>query len=128
VIHLVKSIGFSIEGEQLDDHFHCSFCKAIPGSPTLLVVGIHWNLVKESTAKFTIDDLWNQAIPLENHLHIKELSPNHTLYMICLHGWRHNLESLKYFLDIIQVIYKDPDILDFESIFKLAKHIKHLRE
>ncbi|MDQ0198763.1 nucleotidyltransferase family protein [Neobacillus ginsengisoli] len=120
-IDTVKLLGFTVDGEEIPGHFHSSFCKEIPHSSIPLVVEIHWNLVKENTANFQIDDLWNESISIGSSTHIKELSPNHTFYMICLHGWRHNLDSLKYFLDIIQVIYKHRDELDYEQIFKLAQ-------
>jgi hypothetical protein len=119
-IDTVKSLGFTVEEEQVPGHFHCSFSKVLPHSAIPLVVEIHWSLVKESTSNFDINDLWMQSIAVGQFSHIKELSSQHTFYMICLHGWRHNLDSMKYFLDIIQVIYKNREELDYEQIFTLA--------
>src|SRR5207249_983418 len=85
-----------------------------------LVVELHWSLVKENTSRFDINDFWDQAKPVAHFSHIKELSENHIFYMICLHGWRHNLDSLKYFIDIIQVIHKYRLVLDYQEIFTLA--------
>lgn len=119
-IATVKSLGFTVEEEQVPGHFHCSFSKKLPHSPIPLVVEIHWSLVKESTSNFDINDFWKQSKAVGPFSHIKELSPQHTFYMICLHGWRHNLDSLKYFLDIIQVIIKHREELDYEQIFTLA--------
>jgi hypothetical protein len=44
--------------------------------------------------------------------------------MICLHGWRHNLDSLKYFLDIVQMIDVLRDELDFEILLRDAVSLK----
>ncbi len=126
-IEVVISLGFAVEEEQIPGHFHCSFSKKLPTSTMPLVVEIHWNLVKENTAKFDIKDLWSQSVTIGQSAHIKELSPLHTFYMICLHGWRHNLDSLKYFLDIIQMIYKLADEIDYEILFKLAASHKTLK-
>lgn len=119
-INLVKSLGYTNVWEHLPEHFHCSFYKPLPQSPIPLVVELHWNILKENTSKVDINELWAQAKPIAQFLHVKRLSPNHTFYMICLHGWRHNLDSMKYFIDIIQVINKYNEELDYDEIFKLA--------
>ena len=119
-IHLTKSLGFTVEEEMIPGHFHCSFSKELPQSEVPLVVELHWSIVKENTSSFDINDLWDQAKPVGHFSHIKKLSPNHTFYMICLHGWRHNLDSMRYFLDIIQVINKYSLVLDYQEIFALA--------
>ncbi|OIK15472.1 hypothetical protein BIV60_09395 [Bacillus sp. MUM 116] len=125
VIHL---LGFTVEEAPIPGHFHCSYSKKLPNSEMPLVVELHWSLVKQSTSKFDIDDLWKDARTVERYKHIKELTPNHTFYMICLHGWRHNLDSMKYFMDIIQVLYLYHVELDFEEILKLAAvHQTHKR-
>jgi hypothetical protein len=126
-IESVKSLGFTIEEEQIPGHFHCSYSKELPTSTMPLVVELHWNLVKENTSQFDINDLWSQAKQVGHFAHIKELSPNDTFYMICLHGWRHNLDSTKYFLDIIQMINNLPNEIDYNYILKLAKSHKTLK-
>ena len=119
-IKCVKSLGYSIEQERIPSHFHISFSKPLPCSPIPLTIELHWDLLKENTANLNIMEFWNQASPIKNSLHIKELSDYHTFYMICLHGWRHNLDSLKYFLDIIQMIHLLKDKLDFNILLKDA--------
>jgi hypothetical protein len=126
-IEIIKSLGFSIEEEKIPGHFHCSFSKKLPGSTMPLVVELHWNIVKESTSQFNINDLWRQAKHVSNFQHVKEFSPNHLFYMICLHGWRHNLDSMKYFLDIIQLIHTLGREIDFDDLLKLAASHKTLR-
>ena len=103
-VRLVKQLGFTVEEEKIPGHFHCSYSKQLPGSEIPLVVELHWDLLKESTAQFNIEEFWQAARPLGKYSSIKELSSLHVFYMIILHGWRHNLDSLKYYLDIIQLI------------------------
>jgi len=126
-IESVKSFGFTVEEEFIPGHFHCSFSKKLPGSPTPLVVELHWDLVKKSTSRFNINDLWKQSVPVSQSGYIKELSPLHTFYMICLHGWRHNLDSMKYFIDIMQVIDKERKEIDFDQFIQLAESHQTLK-
>ncbi|TWD98884.1 putative nucleotidyltransferase-like protein [Neobacillus bataviensis] len=126
-IEIIKNLGFTVEEEQVPGHFHCSFSKTIPGSTMPLVVEIHWNIVRENTSAIRISDLWDQAEQAGNFKHIKELSPNHLFYMICLHGWRHNLDSSKYFIDIIQLIYKLDGQIDYDYLLKIASSHKTLK-
>lgn len=126
-IEIIKTLGFTVEEEQVPGHFHCSFSKKLFGSFMPLVVELHWNIVKENTSQFNINDLWEQAQQVSQSKYIKELSPNHLFYMICLHGWRHNLDSTKYFIDIIQLIYKLGGKIDYDYLLKLAALHKTLK-
>ncbi|PHA03098.1 hypothetical protein COE51_01775 [Bacillus pseudomycoides] len=126
-IDCIKSLGFTVEEEYIPSHFHCSFSKVLPGSTIPLTVEIHWDLLKENTSHLQIEEFWNQAKSLKRYNHIKELSDYHTFYMICLHGWKHNLNSLKYFIDIIQMIYVLHDKLDYAILFKEAASHKTLK-
>ena len=88
-----------------------------------LTVELHWNIVKENTANFQIEEMWNDSSTIEGYQHVRELSDLHTFYMICLHGWRHNLDSLKYFIDIIQLIIHLGDKIDYDELEKMtARH------
>lgn len=119
-VEIIKLMGFEIEEKPILSHFHSSLSKKIPGSPFPLTVEIHWDILKEATANFKIEEFWNGAVLLEKHQYVKKLSDYHTFYLICLHGWRHNLDSPKYFLDIIQMIYFLKDRLQYEVLFKDA--------
>ncbi|WP_207627600.1 MULTISPECIES: nucleotidyltransferase family protein [Bacillaceae] len=119
-IDTVKSLGYLMEKEVIPGYFHCSLWKELPHSKIPLVVELHWSLIKEKTSSFEIEDIWNQSLSVGQFSYIKELSLQHTFYMILLHGWRHNLDSPKYFLDIIQVINQMDDEHDYEILLKLA--------
>lgn len=66
-------------------------------------------------------------MPVSKSGYIKELSHLHTFYMICLHGWRHNLDSMKYFIDIIQIIDKVSNKIDYEQFITLAESRQTLK-
>lgn len=119
-VKMVKKLGFTTEEERIPGHFHCSYSKQLPGSEIPLVVELHWDLLKESTAHFNIHDFWRAATHHGHSEFIKELSAFHTFYMITLHGWRHNLDSLKYYMDIIQLIHCLKEEVDFEQIIAIA--------
>lgn len=127
-VSLVKEYGFTEEGEQIEGHFHISYTKVLPGSPLPLVVELHWDLVKEDTAHLDIQEFWEGAVPAGKNPYIKRLSHYHAFYMICLHGWRHNLDSLKYFIDIIQMIHTLKDEIDYEKLlFDAVSHKTYKR-
>lgn len=125
-VNCVKSLGY-IEQERIPSHFHWSFSKPIPDSSIPLTIELHWDLMKEKTSDLNLDEFWEQATAMGSYRYIKELSDYHTFYMICLHGWRHNLCSLKYFLDIIQMIYFLQDNIDYIRLQKDAAAHKTLR-
>lgn len=120
-VELVKQLGFIVEEERIPGHFHCSYSKQLPGSEIPLVVELHWDLLKESTARFNIEEFWKASKPTGQYSFVKELSSLHIFYMIILHGWRHNLDSLKYHLDIIQLIQFFKDYLDFDLLITMAE-------
>ncbi len=63
--------------------------------------------------------MWNDSSTIEGYQHVRELSDLHTFYMICLHGWRHNLDSLKYFID-----NQHPHTRDFSREFRVFLVLK----
>ncbi|MCR8635420.1 nucleotidyltransferase family protein [Paenibacillus radicis (ex Xue et al. 2023)] len=119
-IQAVKSLGFTYEEECVSTHFHWSFSKSMPGASIPLTVELHWDLLKAGTSQFKIDEVWDQAASLESYTFIQQLSEFHTFYMICLHGWRHHLSSLKYFIDIIQLIYYLKDRVAYSRLLESA--------
>ena len=109
----MKELGFAPEEEALPGHFHCSLSKEIPGSPIPLSVEIHWDLVKEDTSTLDIAEFWEESTPLEGYDYVYELSVYHTFYFMCLHAWRHNLDSLKCYVDLLQMLHVSGEDIDF---------------
>lgn len=124
-INCLKELGFTFCRENLINHFHCSFTKTLPNSSIPLAVELHWNILKENTAQLKMDDFWEKASPYKHYKYVKILSDYHTFYVACLHGWRHNLDSLKYFFDILQLIKNCQ--LDFDALWKDASEHKTLK-
>ncbi|MEC0664811.1 nucleotidyltransferase family protein [Priestia flexa] len=100
---IVISMGFNVENEPIEGHFHITFSKYIPGSIAPLMVELHWDILRSNTSVLNIEEFWAASIPEKNNPYLRKLDPQHEFYMICLHGWRHNLDAAKYFLDIIQM-------------------------
>lgn len=119
-VDCLKKLGYSADEHYIPYHFHFRYNKKIPNSPYPLTVEIHWDLLKEGTSNLKIEEFWNGATPLDPYQYVKELSHHHTFYMICLHGWKHQMNSLRYFLDIIQLIYFLKDKLDYSALFEDA--------
>src|SRR3954467_5714948 len=97
-IECVQNLGFVIDLEEIEDHFHTSFSKELPGSQIPLTVELHWDILPENNSALEIQEFWEQSQPRVSFVHVRELSHYHTFYMICLHSWRHNLDSLKHYL------------------------------
>jgi hypothetical protein len=115
-MEIVESLGFLIEQETILDHFHCSFSKVLPESRIPLTVELHWHLLKDDTTCFNIREVWDEAMPFGTYQYVKELSAYHTFYFMCIHSWRHNLNSLRHFIDIIHLIHALKGGLDFERL------------
>ncbi|WP_318505151.1 nucleotidyltransferase family protein [Bacillus sp. T3] len=126
-IACLKELGFSVEADIIPDHFHASFSKELPNSRIPLTVELHWDLIKKNTSAFVVEEFWQEANKFDNYQHVKELSVYHTFYMICLHGWRHNMDSLKYFIDIIQILVLHHDEIDYRTLLNDAKSHKTLK-
>jgi len=125
-VSCIKGLGFAAE-EQIKDHFHCSYSKDIPGSKIPMTIELHWDVVKEKSSNFDIQEFWDHSTIMEGYSHVRELSDYHTFYTICLHGWRHNLDSPKYFIDILQVIYKLGGAIDYNRLLNEASTHKTLK-
>ncbi|WKB35513.1 nucleotidyltransferase family protein [Terrilactibacillus sp. S3-3] len=99
-VKCVKEMGFTDEEKYPSFHYHYVFCKKIFGLSKNIKVEIHQHVLRSKTSELNINSFWEKAIPLKNYKFVKELSNFHTFYYICLHGWKHKLNSIKYFIDI----------------------------
>lgn len=124
VIRTVKLLGFTQGEDQISNHFHLNFSKLLPGSPVPLTVEIHWDILKEGSADFKIAEFWTNSKPIESKEYVRELSEYHTLYLIFMHGWSHNLISLKYFIDILQLLHILREQTNYSSLIEDVKKHK----
>jgi len=122
----VKALGFTEMKEERRSNNHCSFYKQTGSETFQLSVELHWGLEKEYGADVNHERIWQDAISTAGDPYIKELSNEHTFYYICLHGARHQMESVKYFIDILQILHQVGHELDFTRMFKQAARDKTL--
>ncbi|MDD9148228.1 MULTISPECIES: nucleotidyltransferase family protein [unclassified Sporolactobacillus] len=119
-ITIIRAMEF-VPGKKYEPyHFHRIFCKKMPDWPDELTIEVHWDLLRKKTSSLNAAELWHDSVPLRPYRHVFELSDFHTFYLICLHGWNHDLNSWKYFIDIIQLIHVMKDRLDYGQLLELA--------
>jgi len=118
---LVHALGFEAEeARQIRGHFHTSFTMPVPGSPIPHIVELHWHIMRPETADIRMEAIWSAAAELPGTRHVKRLSHDDAFYLICLHGWRHNLDALKYHLDMVQMIFVLKDRLCYDALLRRA--------
>ncbi|MGG3192465.1 nucleotidyltransferase family protein [Priestia aryabhattai] len=123
----IQKLEYNVEGDWPSYHFHRTFSKMMPHSPVPLTIELHRDILRENSSSLEIEQFWKHSTPLEGYKHIKQLSEVHTFYMICLHGWKHGMDSLKYFIDIIQTIHVLNHKIDYNALFKIAKNDQTLK-
>ncbi|CAG7632596.1 nucleotidyltransferase family protein [Paenibacillus allorhizosphaerae] len=85
-----------------------------------LMIELHWTLDKQHWSDLHIEPFWRDAEALKNYRSVKQLSDLHTFYFICLHGARHQMDSMRYVLDIVQMIHHCGDRLDYKKLMEQA--------
>jgi len=91
------------------------------------LVELHWTLDIPVWSDLHEEAWWQAAETIRPHQCTKELSPLHTLYFICLHGARHQMNSVRYLLDVAQVIVTHPDEIDMTALLEMARKDRTLR-
>ncbi|WP_322551834.1 nucleotidyltransferase family protein [Priestia megaterium] len=123
----IQKLEYNLEGDLPSYHFHRTFSKMMPHSSVPLTIELHRDILRKNTSGLEIEQFWHHSTPLENYKHIKQLSEFHTFYMICLHGWKHRMDSLKYFIDIVQTIHILKHKIDYHTLFNIAKKDRTLK-
>ena len=126
-IECINTLGFTPDLKDIPSGFNLTFNKELPQSTIPLMVELHWNIMDPTTADLNIEEFWNQSKPFQDFNYVKELSDFHTFYMIVLHGWRHNMNSLKYFIDILQLIIMSKESLNVGELLEIGKKDKTLK-
>lgn len=117
---VLKALGYSGEENNNDGMLHVSFRNELPEIGPFMVE-LHWGIIEEHTAGFEPDELWDRANSIEGFQYVKELSDFDAFYMVCLHGWKYNLASLKHFIDIIQMLHCIGWKIDYANLFAMAR-------
>ncbi|MEI7026102.1 nucleotidyltransferase family protein [Paenibacillus sp. y28] len=110
-IQRLVSIGF--EFEIIKDH-HARLMK------NGMMVELHWTLDKQHWSDLDAAPFWREAQPAEGFSYVKQLSDLHSFYFICLHGARHQMDSIRYVLDVAQVLYRHGDRIDLQALLDQA--------
>ncbi|SDC02239.1 Uncharacterised nucleotidyltransferase [Paenibacillus sp. UNCCL117] len=118
-IALVETLGY--EFEIVKDH-HARLQKKDG-----LMVELHWTLDKLQWSELRAEPFWNSAEPLGEFQHVKQLSALHTFYFICLHGARHQMDSVRYVLDVAQMLHSAQDEIPLRALMELARQDKTSR-
>ena len=124
----MKNAGFTIEETEDPSNNHCSFTKKIPNTCLAVTVELHWNLDKEYHSELDVEYFWVNAISYSDFKYVKTLSVQDTFYYACLHAARHKMDSLKYFIDLLQILVNHSDQIDFNQLRKRAKTDKTWRK
>lgn len=91
-----------------------------PGNSPLLAVELHWSLDKKNWSNLNDSRFWERARLLDGCRFARELSVSHTFYFICLHGVRHEMDSVKYLLDIVFMLLKYGRHISLEQVLEEA--------
>lgn len=126
-VEAIHSLGFSSDVKYEPEHFHQVFHKFIPTYHFDLCLELHWHVLRKDTSTLNIDQFWATAVPLAGYRHVMELSDLRMFYLICLHGWNHEFNNWKYFIDIIQMIHHLGRELNYLELFALARRERTYR-
>lgn len=115
-VECLRYLGFRGPLEYNPIHFHCIMWKATGPTNEPLNVELHWGLVIERTANHDIEIAWKSAVSQSRRPHVKELSVQQTFYAICLHGANHEMDSLKYVVDVAHLVYHNGQDIDYGEL------------
>lgn len=85
------------------------------------MIELHWTLDIPEWSRLDPERFWNNAAVLPTYRHARELSASDTLYFACLHGARHQMSSLRYLLDIVQILEHCADFIELDALLEQAE-------
>ena len=82
------------------------------------IVDLQWELSpKRFTFRPPVESFWSRLAPIEfRGTPVDTFCPRDTLVVLCLHGSKHVWESLKWLVDVAELVRRHPD-LDYEGAF-----------
>ncbi|SEF80699.1 nucleotidyltransferase family protein [Paenibacillus sp. UNC499MF] len=124
-LEIVESAGYHIQETYGSDH-HVVLQKN-NAQRIQIDVEIHWALARNEFYKIDHKSFWLRSSPISDFSYVRQLSPEDVFYMICLHGAQHYMISPRYSLDILQLIQIQPQIFDWDDIYRRTKaeHTRH---
>lgn len=92
-----------------------------------LMVELHWTLDKLQWSELSTEPFWQNAEKLGDFQYVKQLSTLHTFYFMCLHGARHQMDSIRYVIDLAHLLYTCSDEIDYHALMAQAVRDKTSR-
>lgn len=118
-IHYAEAEGYVFE---IVKYHHARLHK--PGASSL---ELHWTLDKLQWSDLHAEPFWENISSIEPYQFVKELSLTNTFYFICLHGARHHMDSVRYILDVAQIIWKYGEKVDYQALFEQTAYDKTMK-
>ncbi len=120
-VKCVRSRGFSETAQENPVHYHHEWYKEGGGLPQPLVVELHWSLVQSNTSQMNMGVAWATSEALPDYKNVRVLSPSYTFYALCLHGASHQMDSLKYVVDILHLLECHHEHIHVEWVLEQAE-------
>lgn len=120
-IACVVNAGYSTPLKENPSHYHLEWIKIEPGLPEPLTVELHWSLAPMRTSRMRMEAAWETAEPLAGYANVKLMGATYTFYSLCVHGASHQMDSLKYVLDLCQLLHHHSEQIDMNWVWKQAR-------
>jgi len=119
---LLSGMDFQQDDSPDSDHFHLLFNKFYdnPMFP-FLAVELHWDILRSHASDTDTGGLWERSQPYPGYAGVRELSDEDSLYHICLHGFNHQMLSLKYILDVARLVVETAPSLRWATMTARAR-------
>lgn len=102
-------------------HYHFEWVKDAPGLPGPLLVELHWSLAPAVSSRIAMEHAWITSEPLEGFKHIRLMDTTYTFYALCLHGVSHQMDSIRYALDLCQFIRMHAGTIGIKQVMERAE-------
>lgn len=123
-VECLRGMGFAFDKKV---HNHTVMRKVVEGSSLPVEVELHWTLDKKYWSELHDGPFWEHSVPYKEFRYIRELSVPHTFYHICLHGIRHRMDSVRFVMDIAQMIHRCGSGIDIDAVFGQALQDRTVR-
>jgi hypothetical protein len=120
-VKCVHNQGFTEVSQENPVHYHHEWFKQAGGLPEPLVVELHWSLVQSDTSQMNMGVAWATSEQSESYTNVRVLSPSYTFYALCLHGASHQMDSLKYVIDVLHFLERHYELIDFKWLLEQAE-------
>lgn len=120
-VKCVHHRGFTEASQENPVHYHHEWFKQAGGLPEPLVVELHWSLVQADTSQMNMGVAWATSEQSASYKNVRILSPSYTFYALCLHGASHQMDSLKYVIDVLHFLERHYEQIDFRWLLEQAE-------